>query len=277
MIKIGDFSKLSRLSIRVLRHYDEIGLLKPVMIDEQNGYRFYEEWQLERANRIVALKQIYLNLDTIKTILDHDEDTSLLLEYLNVQDCVITEKLEKAREQQQLIDTMIKQLNRDHPLVYQIIRKEYPSQTVVSLRNTIPTYEDESMLWSQMMVELGDQTLDYANPCNARAIFHDEEYRDQDVDVEVQMSVNKMGQNTDWIRFKTTQAQVVASTILKGSYEQVGAVNEAILQWVQNNHYTFDGPMFNIYLVGPNETEDPNEWVTEVCFPIKKLSIRTTP
>lgn len=59
MLKIGDFSALSKISIFMLRHYNEIGLLIPVYVDEFTGYRYYSEEQLPIANRIQALKKIW--------------------------------------------------------------------------------------------------------------------------------------------------------------------------------------------------------------------------
>ena len=58
MLKIGEFSKLSRVSVRMLRHYDEIGLLKPAEIDRFTEYRYYREDQLPTAGRIAALKDM---------------------------------------------------------------------------------------------------------------------------------------------------------------------------------------------------------------------------
>ncbi len=58
MLKIGEFSKLSRVSIRMLRHYDDIGLLKPAEIDTFTGYRYYHEEQLFVIGRITSLKDI---------------------------------------------------------------------------------------------------------------------------------------------------------------------------------------------------------------------------
>ena len=63
----------------------------------------------------------------------------------------------------------------------------------------------------------------------------------------------------------------MASAICKGSYQQMNEVNAAVCSWIAANGYSFDGPMFNIYHVSPHETSDPNEYVTEVCYPVKKL------
>ena len=64
MLKIGEFSKLSRISVRMLRHYDEIGLLKPAEIDRFTDYRYYREDQLPTACRIAALKEMGFSTTT---------------------------------------------------------------------------------------------------------------------------------------------------------------------------------------------------------------------
>ena len=78
MLKIGEFSKLSRISIRMLRHYDEIGLLKPAEIDRFTDYRYYREDQLPKAGRIAALKDMGFSLADIVRILEvYDEGEPL--------------------------------------------------------------------------------------------------------------------------------------------------------------------------------------------------------
>ena len=74
MLKIGDFSKLSRVSVRMLRHYDDIGLLKPAQIDEFTGYRYYHEEQLFAIGRITALKDMGFSLADIIKMLAVYED-----------------------------------------------------------------------------------------------------------------------------------------------------------------------------------------------------------
>lgn len=74
MLKIGDFSKLSRISIRMLRHYDEIGLLKPDEVDDFTGYRYYSENKLPQAGLIQALKELGFGLSAIGEILKQYDD-----------------------------------------------------------------------------------------------------------------------------------------------------------------------------------------------------------
>lgn len=85
MLKIGDFSKLSRISIRMLRHYDEIGLLKPEMVDEMTQYRYYSEAQLPIAGRIQTLKRLGFRLTAIDEILKKYEEPEELEQFLLIK------------------------------------------------------------------------------------------------------------------------------------------------------------------------------------------------
>ena len=82
MLKIGDFSKLSRVSIRMLRHYDDIGLIKPAEVDNMTGYRYYREDQLFTIGRITALKDMGFSLADIVRVLEIYDDKDKLDSYL---------------------------------------------------------------------------------------------------------------------------------------------------------------------------------------------------
>ena len=68
----------------------------------------------------------------------------------------------------------------------------------------------------------------------------------------------------------TLPAVTFASATFRGPYDKIRAANAAVAAWVRDNGYAFDGPAFNIYHVNPSETDDPEEYVTEVCYPVKK-------
>jgi len=65
MLKIGDFARLGQVSVRMLRNYDELGLLTPAHIDQWTSYRSYTADQLARLNRIVALKGLGFSLEAV--------------------------------------------------------------------------------------------------------------------------------------------------------------------------------------------------------------------
>ena len=198
MLKIGDFSKLSRVSIRMLRHYDDIGLLKPAQIDDFTGYRYYREDQLFIVARITALKDMGFALADIVRILEVYDDKDKLDGFL------------VARQ---------KELAKD--------------------------------------------------PCYAVAEFLDDEFKEENVEIVVSMAVKGKYQDTEHVKFKTLPAVKVASCIIKGSYDQMGEAYATVASWIKANGYKMNGPMFNIYHVSPAQTQNPEEYVTEACFPIE--------
>jgi DNA-binding transcriptional MerR regulator len=69
MFSIGEFARHGRVSVRMLRHYDAIGLLRPASVDAASGYRFYQASQLAELNRIIALKDLGFTLHQVQAIL----------------------------------------------------------------------------------------------------------------------------------------------------------------------------------------------------------------
>ena len=152
---------------------------------------------------------------------------------------------------------------------YDVTLKEMPQRYVASLRKIIPTYQDEGSLWNQMSQEVGCN-LQMANPSYSLAVFHDEGYKESDVDVEIQVAVQGEHENTENVVFKTVEPTQVAAAVYKGNYDQIADINEAVAAWVADNGYEYNGPMFNIYHVSPGQDPNPDNWVTEVCYPVKK-------
>ena len=211
MLKIGDFSKLSRVSIRMLRHYDEIGLLKPAETDPFTDYRYYSEAQLPTVCRITALRDMGFSLGEVRAILPIYHDRGQLDAYLAEQENVLMRRQEET-------DAM--------PLT--------PS-----------------------------------DPCYCCVVFLDGEHKERDVLIEVQKAVTGSYPDTEHVRFRTLPPVTYAGCTFQGGYEQINDVVEALTAWIDANGYEYAGPMFDIYHVGPHETNDPAEFVTEVCYPVR--------
>lgn len=271
MIRIGDFSKLSRISIRMLRHYNEIGLLMPKSTDDFTGYRYYSADQLPLANRIGALKEMGFSLASIAEILEEYENPEALKKFLALKYSEVKEEAEDIRRKMMLIENTVKKLEKDGLIMnYNVILKEMPKRYVASVRKIISSYSDEGTLWEIMMNETASLNLKWETPGNAVAVFHDDGYKENDADVEVQMSVIGSYKDTENVRFKTVEPILVLSVTYKGSYEQMPAVSQAIADRAAEEGCEFDGAMFNIYHVSPATEKNPENWVTEVCFPVKK-------
>lgn len=271
MLRIGDFSKLSRISIRMLRHYDEIGLLEPKHTDDFTNYRYYGEDQLPVADRISSLKNMGFSLSTISKILKSYDNPQALAEFLKVKQAEIIAEAEEVNHRLLLLDTAIKRLRKDDTAMnYNVTVKTMPERYVASVRKVIPSYDQEGMLWGIMMSETASMGIQIADNCNSLALFHDDGFKESDVDVEIQITVKGSYKNTENVVFKTVPAVEIASATYKGSYEQMSAVNQAVATWVQDNGYDFNDMMFCIYHVSPSQSQNPDEYVTEVCYGIKK-------
>lgn len=266
MLKIGDFSKLSRVSIRMLRHYDDIGLLKPAEIDEFTGYRHYREDQLFVVARITALKEMGFALADIVRILEIYNDKEKLDEFLKVRQQELADLSKETERKLMLLDSARTRLREEQNMNFNVNVKTIPERYAATVQMVVPHYEDEGKLWG--MLSECKEPLVPADPCLAAAEFLDKEFKEENVEIAVWMTVKGEYQDTEHVKFKTLPEVKVASCIVKGSYEQMGDAMATVASWVSANGYTISGPMFNIYHVSPAQTQNVDEYVTEVCFPV---------
>lgn len=271
MLKIGDFSTLSKISIYMLRHYDKLGLLVPAYIDNFTGYRYYEENQLTIANRIQSLKSMGLGLNAIKEVLNQYQDSNSLANYFRIE-------AESRREQVEIMLKQIKQLettvlalqSSENILRYSIEVKEIPKRTVISTRGKIETYAHEGDLWARLADTKKAQNISSMPLSYDMAIFHDEGFIENGIDVEVQSTVSRKGTDTADVKYRDVPAYLAAVLTYEGEYDKIVEISQFIANWVLDNGYEFCGPHFNIYHVSPSTEDNPAKMVTEVGFPIKK-------
>lgn len=271
MLKIGIFSKLSRVSIRMLRYYDDQGLLAPVQIDPFTGYRYYSEDQITIAERIASLRRMGFSLAEVRELLSRADSREAWEEALERQRKVLQEQEREVRSRLLLLETTLDRLRKDEkPMEYPVTIKELPSRYVASVRRRIKDYWQEQELWTTLAEETCGMNLQVCDPCYAMAVFHDREHKEENPDVEVQMAVKGPYQDTAHVKFKTIPAMRIASATFKGHYGQETEVIQTVAEWVRDNGYEFDGPAFSIYHVSPHDTQNPEEYVTEVCFTVRK-------
>ena len=270
MLKIGEFSKLSRVSVRMLRHYDEIGLLKPAEIDRFTDYRYYREDQLPTVCRITALKDMGFSLADIGKLLAVYDDREQLERYFSARRRELEEISRETAHKLTLLDAAQKRLRKEETMKYDITIKTFPERYAATVRMTIPRYEDEGMVGGVLTEETCRMNLTEADPCLCAVTFLDGEYKEENVEVMAWKTVKGSYPDTAHVRFRTLPEVTVASCTYQGSYALIVEVYAAVVAWMEANGYESAGPMFNIYHVSPHETQDPDEFVTEVCYPVKK-------
>ena len=128
MLKIGDFSKLSRVSIRMLRHYDDIGLLKPAEIDEFTGYRYYQEEQLFTIGRITSLKDMGFSLAEIIRILENYDDKEKMEKFLLERQEELQKLSEETSYKLMLLESARDRLRKEQKMNYDVTVKTIPER-----------------------------------------------------------------------------------------------------------------------------------------------------
>lgn len=272
MLRIGEFSKLSRISVRMLRYYDKLRILVPNYIDPCTGYRSYHETQLSIANRIVILRDMGFSLTEISQLLQSWENWDEFRQRLFEKRIELLGNIDEAKRRLMLLDIVLERLRKDEIMQekYDIQVRTIPERFVASVRKVIPDYSQEGILWGIFCEETARMNIQDGPAPLCAAVYHDGEYKESDVDIEIQKSVTGVYPDTEHVKFKTVPAVQVVSAIFRGAYHQIGAVNEAIATWIAASDYEFDGLFFNIYHVSPYETRNPDEFVTEVCYPVRK-------
>jgi len=268
MLKIGEFSKLSRVSIRMLRHYDDIGLLKPAFIDRFTSYRYYEEEQLTVIGRITALRDMGFSLADVIKILEIYDDRLLLDSYLKRRQTELEELAHETAHRQRLLDTARKRLRKDKPMNYDISVKTIPERYAATVRTTLPHYDDEGKAWQILCTETDPMNMTPDEPCLCAVTYLDDEAKEEDIDVLVWKTVRGHYPDTEHVKFCSLPAVKVASCVIKGSYAQMNDCYAAVIAWIHENGHEITGPCFNIYHVSPYESANEDDFVTEVCFPI---------
>ena len=141
MFKIGDFSKLGQVSTRMLRHYDQMGLLKPSHTDERTGYRYYTIDQLARLHRLIALKDLGFSLEQVSDLLNRGDELPVteLRGMLKLRQTEITRELQEKQSQLASVEARLYQLEQEgHPSPYEIVVKSLEAQTLASIRQIVP-------------------------------------------------------------------------------------------------------------------------------------------
>ncbi|MDF2514468.1 MAG: merR, partial [Herbinix sp.] len=202
-------------------------------------------------------------------ILESNGELDFIQKFMKIRMVELNEESQKIKKQMSLLENTIHNLGKDTGrLKYAVVLKTIPGREVISLRKIIPSREEEGMLWGELDQEIIKQKLSLSKDCHALAIYHDDEYKDIDIDVEIQTAINGAGKDSDHVKFLTTPERKVVSVTFRGSYDQRPQVSKAIADWLEASDYVMDGPMINIFHVTPYETPEPQNWITEVCYTV---------
>lgn len=271
MIRIGDFSKLSRVSVKTLRFYDEMDLLKPVEVDRFTGYRYYEYGQLARLNRILALKDLGFSLEEIGKLLADGLPAGQLRGMLRLREAESRQRVQEEAERLKRIEARLRQIEQEDVVSkYDVVIKGVEPLKVASLRGVVPTPPEQGNLWRELEGYLAMLHVRPAGPC--LSLYHDEEYKERDWDIEVCEPLTSEVQPGNRVAVKTLPAvEKMACTVHAGPLANLHEAYDAMMRWVDENGFQIVGPIREVYLKEPkhNSQTDPRT-VTEIQVPVEK-------
>jgi DNA-binding transcriptional MerR regulator len=273
MIRIGDFSKLSRVSVKTLRYYDEMGLLKPVSVDVFTGYRLYEYSQLSVLHRILVLKDLGFSLEEIGRLLDDGLSLEQMRGMLKLRQTEARQRLREEAERLERIESQLRQIEQEEAMSkYDVVIKNTDEIKIASVRDVVPTPPDQVGLWHELEGYLAQQHVRPTGPCFA--LYHDDEFKEVNWDLEVCEPINANLDMTSRIKVQTLPGvSTMASTIHNGPFRTIGEAYSAIGKWISENGYRIIGPCREIYLrEAENVGQDDPNTVTEIQFPVEKVS-----
>jgi effector-binding domain-containing protein len=271
MFKIGDFSSLSRVSVKALRYYDEIGLLKPVKVDPFTGYRYYSAEQLPRLNYIAALKDMGLSLEEVARLVNNSLTPQMMRDIFLLKKGELQQRVSEERRRLERVEKLLQQIEKEGAMPeYQITIKKVEPQLIASVRDVLPAYGDIGRLYGEIFKYLGKKFI-FKPAGPLMFICHDQEYKERDVDVEAAVPIGKNIPGSERVKvYELPGLEQSAATVYKGAYEGIGEAYNAIMAWVEANGYQISGPSRELYFTDPSKVKDPSENVTEVQFPVEK-------
>jgi DNA-binding transcriptional MerR regulator/effector-binding domain-containing protein len=262
MFTIGEFSKITGLTVKTLRFYHEQQLLTPACVDEQTGYRYYSERQIEQARAIAYLRSLDFPLAEIAILLDAEDETQFI-QAIERQRAAIEEKIRRYRGMVRSLDQFLaeEKENASMPRMssFEVQEKTISPLLIAGVRMK-GKYSDCGPAFSRIGRSFGRYI------CGKCFLLHyDDEYREDDADFEACMPIRQR-KEADGISVRELVGGPCVSLLHKGPYDQLGRSYAKVFQYVRQHGYRALSPTREVYLKGPGMIfkGNPQNYLTEI-------------
>lgn len=266
MYTVGEFSKICRVSVKTLRYYGKIKLLTPSKVDKTTGYRYYDAAQIERMLLIGKLKRYGFSLRGIRMLLELGDDAAFR--------AALARQLEKLKQSRRDVETLISELSAHldnfertgdimgYRKEYEVVLANTPDRYVLSNRHMMSV--DEFGMHYSLLYERAARERINLNGVSG-AIYHDSEFDPERSDIELIIGVTD-AERAD----RVINGGLTAMTVHKGAYSALSEAYSALTSWIEDNGYVWDGAPYDIYTRTRFDGLSPEDWETEVYFPVRK-------
>lgn len=263
MLSIGEFSRLTHLSVRTLRRHHDAGLLVPEHVDPATGYRSYGASQIPTAQVIHRLRELDVPLAEVRRIIDardHRDRAELVSGHL--------EQLEAQLERTRSAVASLRRLLAPEPPALAVELRSLPARDVAAVQDEVGL--DDVLSWFAGAVsELDAVVPEPAGPVGG--VYGNELFESGRgsalVHVPAPASLTPRGR----VRRATLPAVELAVTVHVGAHDDIDVTYGELGRWVVDNALAVDGPVHERYLVGPRDDPDEWRWRTEIGWPVFRV------
>ncbi|NJO34525.1 MAG: MerR family transcriptional regulator [Rhodospirillales bacterium] len=278
MFRIGDFSKIARVSGRLLRYYDGIGLLSPGRIDPQTGYRYYTAGQLARLNKILALKALGLSLEQIARMLDGSISSDEIRGMFLLRRAELERSLDEEAARLRNVEARLQQMDHGAGMDgLDVLLKPQAALPFLAYRKTFPDLS--------AAVDAVQEVARYASrriPERVRGplvVVAHADFEDEDLDLELGHALNDefdreivLPSEARLMPAELPEEPLLACVVRTGSIQHTHLAYGAIGVWLEANQYDISGPCREVFLKPPFEPPDPETGVVEIQFPVRRAA-----
>jgi DNA-binding transcriptional MerR regulator len=270
MLTIGQFARLGQVSPRMLRHYDELGLLAPARVDPDSGYRFYGTDQLVRLHRLVALRDLGFGLEQIAGLLDGDPSLEELRGMLRLRRAQLAQQLEDEGARLRRVDAHLRAIEGSNAVSQQdVVIKQTQPLRVAEAHGLADALEPRSI--GPVFMRLVPEVSAHLAAAGARpgmlVGYYDDPAEDGSVGVHVCFEIGAQPvAASERVAIVELPVIEVASVMHSGSIDDVTPVYEALLRWIEDSGYRLTGYSRELY----HETGPQGPRVTELQMPIAR-------
>jgi DNA-binding transcriptional MerR regulator len=273
MFRIGDFSRLARVSCRLLRYYDEIGLLKPSATDSETGYRYYAAEQLGALNRILVLRDLGFSLDEIARMVAESLSADELRGMLLMRRREVARSIEAERERLRHIESRMAQIETEGGIgADDVMLRAEPARKIAALRETIGSFAEARQLVAVLMTGVPGRAARAALGALI-GIAHSPEFEADRIDLEIGFVLTGELRREivlpDGRRLlqRELPAERIAACVRVGLPERAHLITGKIAQFIAANGYRLAGPSREVFLQRPN-LQRLDESIVEMQYPI---------
>jgi len=265
---IGEFSKISSLTIKTLRFYHDKGLLVPAFVDEQTGYRYYDVRQIDKARVITQLRGLEFTLEQIADILAQCDDEADILDFLERQRARLEEKMRNYRGILVSLDKLIHQ-EKEARMTQQNSSFAVEEKTLAPLLIAGVRMKGQYCECGQGFAKIGKAFWrSISGPCFL--LHYDNEYKEGDADFEACMPLKK-GKEVAGISVRELPGGKCVSLMHKGPYNELSRSYAKIVAHIKKKGYEIVMPTREVYVKGPGMIfkGNPKKYLTEIQMVVK--------